>query len=111
MQREKWEFPYAADKLLAAAQAKVKHHEGRLKAWEKVREDMKKKIGESGLEVDEGADTGDEFYRFSSNRSPTVQINSEMLRHLNQAAEKVKLHRTHVQDYGAWMEVLASQGQ
>lgn len=112
MNRDAWEFPYTADVLLKAAYGKVEFHTERITVWEKAQEETKQKIRDSGLHIDEGVDIGPGTTIYNSrNAGPQVTINDEMLRHLNEAIAKVRQHRDKIKDYGAWAEVLASQGQ
>lgn len=107
MNRSKWEFPYAADKLLDAARAKHQHHTVRLKWWEDKKAETMEKVKAEGLEFDESlADKLSSAY----NRQTTVQIREDLLRDLQECVGKIREHRDKTNDYDAWMQVLASQG-
>lgn len=110
MQRNKWEFPYTADKLLAAAEKKYVFHSGRLAVWQRAQDDTKAKIQAEGLQIDEGVDILEASY---SNRrqGPGVRIDDKLLSHLNEATTKIAEHKAKVKDYEAWIDILKSQGQ
>lgn len=108
--RDKWEFPYPADKLATAAQAKSSHHLDRLAWWQMQKAETVAKIKLEGLEID---DSLVEKQRFSNSygRDTTVNIKTELLRDLNECIDKIREHRGKAEEYGAWVQVLKSQGQ
>lgn len=110
MNRDKWTFPYTADKLLEAATGKKAFHEGRLQWWTDKRKEVEDKIRSEGIEIDETL--ADQAGKFSNSyRGPQVQIRNDLVTDLDECVTKQKEHRSHIQHYDAWMQVLASQGQ
>ena len=113
-----WTFPYTADKLLEAAAAKHNHYSERLEWWKNKREEIIAQIRAEGIEVDESVLAGqrigsasNDVNPLSYNRQPTVQIRNDLVKDLTECVEKVKSHQQYVQEYDAWMQILASQGQ
>ena len=108
-----WKFQYPADKLLAAATTKKNWHEGRLQWWIKKRDEMKEKIKEEGIEIDESVAFGTEHYlsNKSSYRGASVNIRADLVTDLTECVSKVAEHQGKIKDYDAWTQVLASQGQ
>ncbi len=105
--RDKWNFPYTADKLHDAAIAKHEFHTARLAWWTKKKEEVMTQIKAEGLEIDESVALG-----FSnSGRNTSVSVRNDLLRDLNECVAKVNEHTAKVKDYDAWIQVLKSQGQ
>lgn len=111
MQRTEWNFPYTADVLLEAAKRKIAHHKSRLAFWERKKGETMGKIKESGIEIDESLAEDDFKLSNSYRRGPTVQINNELLRDLEECVTKIKEHKSKTEGYLAWAEVLGSQGK
>lgn len=111
--RSQWKFTYPADKLLAAATAKMSWHEERLKWWATKRDETKDKIRSEGIEIDESVAFGTDNYlsNKSTHRGPQVTIKNDLLTDLNECSQKVSEHQEKIKGYDAWMQVLASQGQ
>lgn len=105
--RVKWEFSYAADKLLEAATAKNKFHTERLDWWGKKKEEVMTTIKAEGLEIDESV----AFGYSNSARQTGVSVRNDLLADLNECVGKITEHKALVKDYDAWIQVLASQGQ
>lgn len=110
--REEWKFAYQADKLLDAATTKKGWHEGRLKWWATKRDEMKEKIKDEGIEIDESVAYGTENYlsNKSSHRGASVSIRNDLVVDLNECVSKVSEHQNKIKNYDAWTQVLASQG-
>ena len=113
MNRASWKFTYTADKLLEAATAKKDFHAGRLDWWANKRKETEALIRSEGIEIDEsvaaGAYTGTSFS--NSHRGPQVNIRNDLVRDLSECVSKTQEHEAKIRDYGAWIQVLASQGQ
>jgi len=107
MQRDKWTFPYAADKLLEAARAKLDFHASRLEWWKKKKEEVLTQIKAEGLEIDESVALG----YSNSMRNTSVNVRNDLLTDLNECVQKINEHKHKMTDYHAWIQVLASQGQ
>ncbi len=107
MKRESWEFPYTADKLLEAATAKSTFHTERLNWWESKKTEVLNTIKAEGLEIDESVALG----YSNSGRNTSVNIRNDLLKDLNECTQKTSEHKVKLQDYDAWIQVLASQGQ
>lgn len=115
MNRTHWKFSYPADKLLAAATAKHSWHTARLKWWTDKQKEIKEKIKAEGIEIDESVafdPQGAHTHSYNSSfRGPAVSIRDDLVRDLTECNGKMHEHRTKINDYDAWMQVLASQGQ
>jgi len=111
MNRDKWTFPYTADKLLEAATNKKAFHEGRLQWWADKRKEVEAKIRSEGIEIDDTlADVVSN--KFSGGyREPQVQIRNDLVKDLEECVTKAREHQLKIRDYDAWIQVLASQGQ
>ena len=110
MNRDKWSFPYTADKLLHAAKLKHNHHTKRLEWWENKKKQVLQTIKSEGITVDESQAA--EFSKLSSyNRGTTVDIREDLKNDLNECVTKTKEHNNKIQGYDAWMQVLEAQGQ
>lgn len=113
MNRNEWEFPYAADKLCEAATTKKAHHEERNTWWKNKKEEVLKTIKSEGLEFDDslGVDIGGgKFSNSTYNRDTTVQVRNDLLNDLNECKQKIKEHHDKAIGYGSWMQILESQG-
>lgn len=108
--RDQWVFPYSADKLLAAATVKIEFHKARLAWWEDKKAQVLATVKAEGIEIDESVAAG-ENYGKSYNRQESVTIRDDLVRDLRECVTKVVEHRGKIDDYGAWAQVLASQGQ
>lgn len=108
MNRKTWEFPYPADKLLAAAQAKFDHHHGRQHWWQYKRDEVMAKIKEGGIEIDESVAAP---FTGKSYRDPSVQLDVGLVRDMDECLAKVREHRDKATEYDGWVQVLGSQGQ
>lgn len=115
MNRASWKFTYTADKLLEAATAKKDFHAGRLDWWAGKRKETEALIRSEGIEIDESVAVGSLGYASSvSNslhRGPSVNIRNDLVRDLSECVSKTQEHEAKIRDYGAWIQVLASQGQ
>lgn len=118
MNRTAWKFSYTADKLLEAAKIKREYHESRLKWWLDKQEEIKTKIKEEGIEIDESLafdHAKDGRLGTASNnfnyRGPVASIRNDLLTDLNETVNKAAEHRGKLRDYKSWEQVLASQGQ
>lgn len=108
MKRREWQFPYTADKLLAAATEKHLYHGTRATWWEGKKAETLTKIKAEGLEIDESVAAGYSNKTFS--REATVSVRDDLLRDLQECVQKMHEHREKISHYDAWVQVLASQG-
>src|SRR5206468_2379673 len=113
MNRASWKFTYTADKLLDAATAKKDWHASRLDWWSGKRKETEDKIRSEGIEIDESVGVGSLTTANYSNsgRGPQVSIRNDLVRDLTECVQKTNEHEGKIRDYGAWIQVLASQGQ
>lgn len=112
MNRASWKFTYTADKLLEAATAKRDFHAGRLDWWSSKRKETEDKIRSEGIEIDESVAIGSLTSNYSnSGRGPQVSIRNDLVRDLTECVSKTQEHEAKIRDYGAWIQVLSSQGQ
>ena len=108
MQRHQWTFSYPADTLLKAATTKHEFHDQRLGWWTTKKSEVLDKIRAEGLEIDESVAVG---YSNKSGRETSVNVRIDLLRDMNECAQKIVEHTAKVKDYDAWIQVLTSQGQ
>lgn len=112
MNRDEWNFPYTADKLLKAATDKKAFHEGRLTWWQDKQKEVETTIRSEGIEIDESVAAGFSTYANSAaHRGANVTIRNDLVRDLQECVGKTQEHRGKIQQYDAWAQVLASQGQ
>lgn len=112
MNRVSWKFTYTADKLLEAATAKRDFHAGRLEWWTDKRKETEDKIKSEGIEIDESVAISSLGTSYSNaGRGPQVSIRNDLVRDLTECVSKTQEHETKIRDYGAWIQVLSSQGQ
>lgn len=112
--RHEWEFEYTANKLAAAAQAQRDFRASRVEAWEKKKEEVMKKIKDSGLTVHEDLASGmtgtvnamSKYHTTSADYGPQVLVDPMMQRDLNEAHGKIKAHRELQKQYDGWLQVL-----
>lgn len=115
MNRSSWKFTYTADKLLGAAISKHDWHCSRRNWWETKRDEIKKKIQNEGIVIDESVaalDAG-HSHSYSNNftgRGTSVSIDNGLIKDLNECLAKVTEHQSKTKDYHAWIQVLESQG-
>jgi hypothetical protein len=110
--RDKWEFTYQVDQVLAGAKAKHAFHTSRLEWWEKKKDETLAKIKAEGLEIDDSIvnELGKTGYMSNrANRGVTVTINEEMERDLVECTNKIDQHRGKVMSYDNWVQVLSAQ--
>lgn len=115
MNRASWKFTYTADRLLEAATSKKDFHAGRLDWWAAKRKETEALIRSEGIEIDESVAAG-ALGSLTSNysnsgRGPSVSIRNDLVRDLTECVGKTSEHEAKIKDYGAWIQVLASQGQ
>src|SRR5688572_14342564 len=115
VKREKWKFDYTAKVLAAAAQMKKEWHDSRLAFWEERQKVVEEKIQKEGVKIDRSqllriANNAAQGFASVSNysRQPTVEIDEEMIRDLNECLEKVKGHRNHADNYQGWLQLFRS---
>ena len=113
MNRSTWKFTYTANRLLEAATSKKDFHLSRLDWWSNKRKETEDKIRSEGIEIDESVAVGAIGYGTSNSitRGPQVSIRNDLVRDLSECVAKSNEHETKVKDYGAWIQVLSSQGQ
>jgi hypothetical protein len=113
MNREKWNFSYRVDAILAGAIKKVAHHKARLRWWEEQKQEIMAKIRAEGIEIDESlaAASGGRaaFVSNTYGRNPTVQIRNDFVQDLAECVGKIREHRSLADDYAAWVQVLGAQ--
>jgi len=113
MLRPKWEFEYTAKHLALAAIAQRDFRAGRMRAWTEKREDVMKKIRETGLTIHEDVAAGMASnnvnamkYSTAGYGGPQVLVDATMQQDLNDCTAKIHEHTELNKQYGAWVQVL-----
>lgn len=107
MKRDEWEFEYTAAKLADAAEAQRDFRNGRVAAWEAKKEEVMKKVKETGLTVHEGPAAG--FSNYTSNSvggGAHVMVDATLQSDLSECVTKISTHRAAAADYDGWVRVL-----
>jgi hypothetical protein len=114
MNRNDWEFEYTASRLAAAAMAQRDFRAARVKVWEQKKEEVMKRIKDSGLTVHEDIAAGmigtasNNFNKYSTSvhNGPQVLVDPTMQKDLNECHMKINEHRNLQKEYDAWLQVL-----
>jgi hypothetical protein len=107
--RTTWKVKTAAANVYVAAQEKLAYHQGRLQVWEAARDETINKIKSNGVVIDESVlnDMGSSTYS-NSGRQPGVSVNTELVRDLNEANQKITEHKDKVRAFDSWVQFLSS---
>jgi hypothetical protein len=112
MKRNEWEFEYTAANLAKAARDQSDFRAERTEFWKGKKEEVMRKVKESGLTVHEDLSLG-----YSSNNiNPTkafgggaqVLVDPTLQRELNECVERIRLHEAATKEYAGWAEVLSA---
>lgn len=103
--RNEWEFSYTASQLLEAAKAQLAFRQERVVVWEAKKEEVMKKIRESGLTVHESVSAQFSNYTSNRNRGAQVIVDETLQGDLDECIEKISTHRDAATQYNAWVQV------
>jgi hypothetical protein len=107
MHRNMWEFEHTAAKLADAAEAKKRHHAGRLEWWETKKAQVMAQIREKGISVHETvAAESSQYTRPIKGVGARIMVDASLQRDLDECSEKVSSHRSMVDVYAGWTQVL-----
>lgn len=107
MQRDHWQFEYAAEKLAEASRKKIVHHQSRLKFWQEAKEKTMTEVRATGIEVDEGVDVGNNYHSNKA-RGPRVMVRTDLQGKLEECQYKIMEHAAKVSEYDGWLQVLSA---
>lgn len=109
MKRNTWKFEYTGRALAEAAAKQRDHRLERLKVWSERKDEIMKTIREKGLTVDEGnAVAMHANYSNTMVAGPTVLVDVQLQRNLQEAHGKVSLHENAARDYDGWVQVMSA---
>lgn len=121
MKRDKWEFQYSGDELLAACKVKIEHHQARLTWWEDQKKLTMEKVKAEGISIEESI--GDRKYggqtRMSAGasnpwddeRDPQIRVRIDLQRDLTESSRKIREHTEKLQAYRGWEQVFGAPTQ
>lgn len=111
--REVWKFSYTGGQLLEGAEQQRDFRLERVEHYTKERQKWMTEARESGLEVDEGIDTGGVgtqamSYSNVSNAAftPTIRVRDDLQVKIRAAHMKMAEHQKILAGYEAWISVL-----
>jgi hypothetical protein len=110
MARDGWRFTFTSAAVLAAAEKKVAHHQGRVDWWLAKRDEVLAKVRSEGIEIDESlaVEDGKWANTASYNRQPGAMIRQDLLEDIAECNNKVREHRAKVAGYEGWVELLGA---
>lgn len=106
MKRDEWEFEYTAAKLADAAEQQRDFRNGRVTAWEAKKEEVMRKIKDSGLTVHEGPAASMSNYTSVGGGGAYVMVDQTLQSDLSQCVAKIEAHRSAAAEYDGWVRVL-----
>lgn len=106
MNRGNWEFEYTASKLADAAESQKAHRLSRITVWEGKKEEVMRKIKDSGLSVHEGVAASLSNYTNSLRQGATVMVDPTLQSDLSECLEKIQQHRDAATNYDGWIQLL-----
>jgi hypothetical protein len=105
--RDEWEFEYTAAKLAIGAKLQRDYRQSRVEVWTAKKDEVMAKVRESGISVTESvADKMASYANTSSNYAPTINVDSQLQKQLQECHSKIQTHRTAVVEYDGWVQVL-----
>ena len=107
--RTTWKVKTAAANVYVAAQEKLEFHKDRLKIWEEARSATIETIKSNGVVIEESVlnDFG-ATSTYNGGRQPGVSVNTELVRDLNEANQKITEHKDKVRAFDSWVQFLSS---
>lgn len=104
MKRHEWTFDYTASKLAEAALSKKEKHVAKLKWWGDKKEEVKKTIAETGIEVKDSVAAS--YSNTKGGFGPQIVIDAGLQRDITECQEKIMDHNRLVGEYDGWLQVL-----
>jgi hypothetical protein len=104
MKRNEWIFHYTASKLAEAAASKREAHQKKILWWENKKQEVIKKITETGIEVQDSVAAS--YSNTKGNFGPQIKIDSGLQRDLTECQDKIMEHHSKIQSYAGWIQVL-----
>lgn len=104
MKRNEWTFYYTVSDLADAALTKKTKHEEKLKWWEAKKAATMKKVGESGIEVQDSVAAN--YSNTKGSFGPQIRIDTGLQRDLSECQDKIMEHHALVKSYDGWVQVL-----
>lgn len=108
MNRGTWEFEYTASKLAEAAESQKEHRLSRIKIWEGKKEEVMRKIKETGLSVHESVASSLSNYTNAIRQGAQVMVDPTLQSDLSECLEKIQQHRNAATDYDGWIQLLGA---
>lgn len=105
MNRDEWEFDYAAERLAKAAEKKMLYRQSRVKWWEEQKAAVLAQIKESGIEVNEGIGAK---YSNSTAQTPQVMVRADLQTKLTECHNKIREHMSAAREYDGWRQILTA---
>jgi len=109
MKRNEWTFEYTASKLAEAAIVKRDAHAKKLTWWEEKKQATMKKIGESGISVQDSVAAS--YSNTKGAFGPEITIDATLQRDLTECQSKIMEHHKLIQSYDGWQQVLSANGE
>jgi len=107
MQRNEWQFSYTISQLLQAVVERAAHHEDRLAYWTRKLEDAKKALKEEGIDFHERVAA---HSRLGSTQYVDQPVfDSEKLKDLSEAKERVAHHKSEIEKFESWAAVFGNE--
>lgn len=110
MLRDEWRFPTPAARLAEAAQAKLAHHDERVKWWTGKRAQVMETIRAEGLEIDERLVLAhpNPKVRDWDRGATKVMVRNDLQEDLEECTTKLRFHTARRGEYDGWVQVLAA---
>ena len=108
--RTTWKIKIKAADVHVAALMKLDYHNERVLVWEEAREKTIENIKANGVVIDDSVlnDLGVSSTYNNSGRQPGVSVNTELVRDLNEANQKITEHKDKVRGFESWTQFLAA---
>ena len=101
MKRNEWLFRYTVGELLAAARARLAHHEARRVWWNDEYAAAAAKAKTAGVEVRE--------YDVTGGKNAQMVFDPALQGRVNECSQKRESHRKSAEGFAQWVAVLESQ--
>jgi hypothetical protein len=107
MLRKDWKFPYDAQALARAAEARLAYHDERIRFWTDKRAEVMATIRAEGLEVDERIVLAHPTPKSRDwERGAKVMVRNDLQEDLEECLQKLRWHTEHRRDYDGWLQAL-----
>jgi hypothetical protein len=108
MNRGLWEFEYTASRLAEAATAQREYRKSRVAVWEGKKEEVMRKIKDSGLTVHEGVAAQLSGYSNSVRGGAAVMVDPTLQTDLSECVSKIQEHQKAATEYDGWIQMLSA---